>query len=207
MICRDLRVGLDATERINISCPYRESKPGRPASSVDTIMIHPGFEHKLEISLKQGRQVARLGWRIKNLHNSGVWIPWQKLSGAWNTYKYNIHNSDPTLKKTHFFSVTNTNQLMLFTQIIDVYWKNNRRNINTPSGQNTGSFNVEARWVHNCHTALKGHNRSYVIKQWTGFIFIGWPHWQELDCRSGHPCSSAAAWGQGKMHTARPPAG
>ena len=54
-------------------------------------------------------------------------------------------NSTATSQKTYYVSITNTNQLLLFTEMIAVYCKNNTKHMNTTCGQNaqvSGDCNI-----------------------------------------------------------------
>jgi hypothetical protein len=56
-----------------------------------------------------------------------------------------IHKDlDRTSQETHYLSATKTNRLMLFAEIIGVYYENHTEHINTLCEQNAKFYNVIA---------------------------------------------------------------
>jgi hypothetical protein len=85
-------------------------------------------------------------------HVNTVFINRFYTSEVWNSSK----NSVCTSQETHYVSVTKTNQLMLFREIITTYCENHMKHTNTSCGQNTGFLNVTAGGTYSYHCTLNG---------------------------------------------------
>jgi hypothetical protein len=72
-----------------------------------------------------------------------------------------FENSVRTAKKTQHFTITKTNWLTLFKDIIPVYSENHTKHINTLSGQNSELVNDEVCGTHTYHWVLKGSTYRY----------------------------------------------
>jgi hypothetical protein len=61
-----------------------------------------------------------------------------------------------TKQEARSTSITTTNWLIVFKEIIAVYCEKQQKYKNTFCGQTAGLFNVTARGAYGCHCALKG---------------------------------------------------
>jgi hypothetical protein len=70
-------------------------------------------------------------------------------------HEFLLKNPVRTSRETHYFSITKTNRLMLFREIMEVYSQNHAKHVNTPCGQNAGLFNATGGGTYSNHCALE----------------------------------------------------
>jgi hypothetical protein len=60
-----------------------------------------------------------------------------------------------TCQDTHYISITKTYWVLLFREVIIVYYENLMKHINTVFGQNAEFFNVKAYGTYSKHSIIK----------------------------------------------------
>jgi hypothetical protein len=71
---------------------------------------------------------------------------------ACSSFKHSVR----TAKKTQHFTITKINWLMLFKEIIAVYWENHTKPINALCGHNAELLIVKAGGTYSYHWAVNG---------------------------------------------------